>query len=103
MFLRKIKRHTRINVPKHEGMPQQTFTGDFTWFCGGKLVNSLLDILEQVRHEFLYVSVWCNFVAGCLKLCIMSKTTTKSCDFQCLDILRFRLVLNLWYFCVKII
>ena len=64
-------------------------------------MNSLLDIFEQVCHEFLYVSVWCNFVVGCLKLCIMSKITMKLCDFQCLDILRFRLVLNLWYSCVK--
>ena len=76
-------------------LTQQTLTGGFTWFCGGKLVNSLLDILEQVCHEFLYVSVWCNFVVGCLKLCMMSKITTKSCDFQCLDNLRFRLVVFL--------
>ena len=69
-------------------MPKQTHTGDFTCFCGKELVNSLLDILEQVCHKFLYVSVWCNFVVGYLKLCMMSKITTKSCDFQCLDILR---------------
>ena len=25
----------------HPQAPQQTFIGDFTWFCGGKLVNSL--------------------------------------------------------------
>ena len=51
-------------------------------------MNSFLDILEQVCHKFLHVSVWCNFVVGCLKLCMMSKITTKSFDFQCLDILK---------------
>ena len=66
-------------------------------------MNSLLGILEQVCHKFLYVFFWCNFAVGCLRLYMMSKITMKLCDFQCLDILRYRLVLNLWYSCVKII
>ena len=31
-------------------------------------MNSLLDILEQVCHKFLYVFVWCNFCCWLFKI-----------------------------------